>query len=260
MRRNFDLWERLHPGDEVRVLEQHDVDRVFADLGLAQGHLSPQVQANVLRTYLLVHEGGTWVDSTLLPTRGLHEWLPPLVEVQGFFAFRSEGDPNLVLQNWFLSGTKGHPLTTAWLAEYVDYFRTMRRWPSWKRAVAELRPWQLVQHRLALRRRDTLWFVDPARGRHCIFYPYAAHNYCLAWLLKKDAALRGLWEGVPAVWSTLPHALGRAAGDRETPESAFFGIAAEHFATSPVHKLNHRDPRFARLVQMVAERQGIELP
>ncbi|PLL13212.1 hypothetical protein C0V75_07335 [Tabrizicola sp. TH137] len=255
----FLLWEALNPGCKVTVLEKADADRILGTIGLRKDHLSPQVQANFVRTWLLANEGGVWVDSTLLPTRSLESWLPDLLDPAGFFAFSSSGDPNLVLQNWFLAARPENTLIQAWLANYADYFQSERRWPSWKRALYHGRPVDFIRHRLAVRRRDMTWFVDPARGRNCLFYPYAAHNYCLAQVLASRTDVRAIWNRVPFRTADLPLALGRSSQDPETPEDTFFKTVPEYLPLSPVHKLNHRDGRFSRIASMVAEINGISV-
>ena len=122
----FELWEELNPGSEFRVLENHDVNSILSELGANFSRMTPQVKANITRTYLLATYGGAWVDATLFPTKPLESWLTPELRREGFFAFRSTGRPELVLQNWFLYAAENNPLIKSWLSLYCDYFRIER--------------------------------------------------------------------------------------------------------------------------------------
>jgi hypothetical protein len=251
------VWEDLNPDRRLHVVEAAEADAILERLGVRQSRISPQVKADIVRSVLLKELGGVWVDSTLLPMVPLSKWLDDLLAVAGFFAFRSSGDPNLVLQNWFLASEANNPLMSRWCDFYVDYFRTPRYWATWKRAIYHIKVLDYIKHVGALRRRDTLWFVDPDRGRGCFFHPYAIHNYNLAYLLHTNAEIRGIWEQIPVRWNNLPQLAGRIAADPETPFDAFTSILREVLPHAPVHKLNHRDQRFNAIVTVARELLGL---
>ena len=253
VQKNLSLWEALHPNDTFHVVEQAECDRIIRDLGITNPRLTPQVQTDIVRTWLLATEGGVWVDSTLLPTQRLQDWLTDDLMAQGFFAFRSLGDPNLVLQNWFLASAPRNPLATNWLDNYIDYLRQNRIYPTWKRALWHRKWLQYQSYRRAMRSRDTLWTVEPGRGRDCPFIPYAAHNYNFALALKQNAELAAVWDKVPCRSAHIPQLLATLASDPETMDISLHSALPELLALAPVHKLNHRDPRFTRFAETVAE-------
>lgn len=244
----FDLWESLNPSSTFKVLENEEVDSILSEVGVVNSRMTPQVKANIARTYLLATYGGAWVDSTLLPTKPLEHWLVPDLRRQGFFAFHSTGRPELVLQNWFLYADKGNPLIKAWLEFYCDYFRVKRFPPNSKRIFFSRYALDYVRFNRAERHRDSLFFVDPERGRSCRMYPYAVHNFSLAYLLKTDERLTRLWAGVPTLFHVQPSLIGICSGDAETPDDVFCRLSLGLLPSSPVHKLNHRDARFAALI------------
>jgi hypothetical protein len=198
------------------------------------------------------------VDSTLLPTVPISTWLTPDLRAEGFFAFRSLGDPNLVLQNWFLFAEAGNPVIVAWLEIFADYFRSLRRFPTLKRALWHGAIGDYMRYRKAERARDTLWHVDPARGRDCVFYPYAVHNYNFAYLLRTRPDLLAIWDRVPRRIAQLPEQIGQVRRDPETTEQDFLAALPELLSVSPVHKLNHHDRMFEKVVAHVAA--GVDAP
>jgi hypothetical protein len=249
----FSLWEKLNPNYTLNVIEADEADEIINNLGIKQAKISPQVKTNLVRTYLLKVHGGVWVDSTLLPTKPLESWLFPDLFNEGFFAFRSSGAPELVLQNWFLCSEMNNPIIDGWLTTYVDYFQSPRYYPTWKRAIYHRKIIDFIKHKMALIRSDYLYFVEPDRGRKCSFYPYAAHNYNLKYLLNNRSDLAEIWQKVPTRYSTLPSMIGQWSKDTETPTDNFIELALEALPLSPVHKLNHQDKRFNRLIDKATE-------
>ena len=246
----FDRWEELNPDASFHVVEREEGSELISAEGIDPASLTPQVKANLIRTILLRDHGGTWVDATLLPTIPLANWLDPIMAKQDFFAFRSEGDPDLVLQNWFLASRQGSTIISLWAKYYIDYFREARRLYRRNGILASgLR----LTHYLAARQQYKIgqmtWFVDPKGGRKITFYPYAAHNYQLSHLLKQNKELRQLWDSGVSHWSVLPRLIGQMARDRDTPTSHFIEMAIEVLPHAPVHKLNHSDPRFQEIIK-----------
>ncbi|MEM8730054.1 MAG: capsular polysaccharide synthesis protein, partial [Pseudomonadota bacterium] len=213
--------------------------------------------ANVTRKHLLASHGGVWVDATLLPTQPLDQWLTDPILEQGFFAFRSGGDTNLVLQNWFLASDPGNELMVAWSERYANYFSSRRIFPTWKRCIRHGAPLQFIRYHRHLRARDTRWFADPNGGMDCPFYPYAISNYCFSQMLHEQPDLAKKWAKVPARWAFAPLAIGAASRDPETPPKNFFAAAEEMLSLAPVHKLNSRDERFVHLLQVAREVAGL---
>ncbi|WP_417585046.1 capsular polysaccharide synthesis protein [Nitrincola sp.] len=250
----FYLWEDLNPECDLHVVEQQEADDIISKLGCQQKVMTSQVKTNFVRTYLLAEYGGVWVDSTLLPIKPLRDWLKDDLTAQGFFAFHSSGAPELVLQNWFLFSEKNNPITVGWLECYKDYFMFPRYFPSLTRATYQLKFFDFLKYKVAMKNRDYMYFMDPDRGRSCSIYPYAAHNYNLKYLLDNNSDLSKMWGSVPKLYNTLPSMIGRWASDRETPDKVFIELALEALKISPVHKLNHRDVRFNELID-----QGLKL-
>lgn len=251
------LWEELNPDYTVNIIDTSDTQKILARFNINQPRITPQVTTDIARSVLLKEQGGVWVDATLLPTAPLSTWLPPLINPAGFFAFRSSGDPNLVLQNWFLASEMGNPLISKWCDFFVEYFQSTRYWPSWKRAAYHAKPLDYIKFRYNINNRNTLWFADPKQGRNCSFYPYAIHNYNLAYLLNNHPELQNIWNQVPSRWACLPQFIGSEAADRETPTKSFIHAMTDILPLSPVHKLNHRDTRFNQLISIVREQHQL---
>lgn len=253
IRKNFLLWERLNPDHSFHVIENKEAEEILDYLRIPQRDLSPQVITDLVRTFVLNKYGGAWVDSTLLPTMPISNWLTSELRSAGFFAFRSLGDPNLILQNWFLYADKNNPLIAGWLDIFGNYFQTLRRFPTIKRAIGNAHLVDYIRYKSAINRGDMLWFVDPNRGRDCIFYPYAVHNYNFAYMLKHSPDLQLIWNSVPRRMANLQFNISMIANDRDTPRDEFFHAASEVLWLSPVHKLTRHNPLFDNVVDMVNE-------
>jgi hypothetical protein len=248
VQRIFRLWEMFNPDWVVHIVEEEEAQALLASIGVQQDNLSPQIKADLVRLTLLAKRSGVWIDATLLPTTPLSSWLTKDLRSQGFFAFQSTGDPNLVLQNWFLYAAEGNPLIVEWLQAFAGYFSTQRIYPTWKRALYHLAVPEYLAFQDHIKRRDTAWFVDPAGGLNCRFYPYAVTNYVLARILQQRRDLQDMWLSVPKRTQMLPSLIGMMAGDPETTQQTFLSAAREALAVAPVHKLNYRDPRFLPLI------------
>ncbi|WP_165225362.1 capsular polysaccharide synthesis protein [Aquisphaera insulae] len=258
VQRIFRLWEDLNPDRRLHVIEDAEAESILDRVGVRQHKVTPQIKSDIIRLVCLKEHGGVWVDSTVLPMAPLSDWVDELTSPAGFFAFHSSGDPNLVLPSWFLSSSEANnPLVSHWCDLFVDYFRTPRCWANWKRAVYNVKIRDYIRFSMALRRRDTTWFVDPAQGRDCFFYPYMTICYTFAYLLKADHEVREIWERVPVRWHTLPALAGRAAADPETPAATLQKEICEILPHAPVHKLNHKDRRFDAVVTSARELLGL---
>lgn len=254
----FELWEQLNPGSEFKVLENDEVNSILGQLGANVSRMTPQVKANITRTYLLATYGGAWVDATLLPTRSLENWLTPELRREGFFAFRSTGRPELVLQNWFIYAEAENALINSWLSLYCDYFLVERFPQNSKRIFLTRHLFDYFRFKNAKNRQDFMYFIDSERGRSCRMYPYALHNYTLAYLLMTNKSLAELWGKVPVKFHIQPSLVGYSAADAETPDDTFLRLALDILPSSPVHKLNHRDERFENLIDQAKSNGLIE--
>jgi hypothetical protein len=244
----FQLWEDLNPDSKLHVLESEEVSSILHKLQVNTSQMTPQVKTNIARTYLLSEHGGVWVDSTLFPTRPLNTWLTSDLCREGFFAFRSSGRPSLILQNWFLYAKADNVLINTWLDFYVDYFKVQRFAPMSKKILFTRHFLDFFSFYFLKDRQDDLYFVDRDRGRKCRMYPYALHNFSLAYLLETDKELKNLWKNVPKLFNIKPSLIGSCSRDSETPDDTFLQLALDILPISPVHKLNHRDVRFIDLI------------
>lgn len=248
VRKIFHLWETLNPDYEVRVLEQKDTQQILERLGVNNQPLTPQVQTNFVRLYVLKKYGGVWADSTLLPTVPLGSWLPEKISQSGVFAFRSTGDPNLILQNWFIAAEAENPIICAWLDKYTEYFSTTRLFPRKRNIVTNFAYFDYLRYLRAMEKENKLWFIDKDKGANCRFYPYAAMNYCLAYILKNNTELQEVWKKVPTRFHPICTYLGELYRDQDTPDETLFEVAKSILPLAPLHKLNHSDKRWIKVL------------
>jgi len=244
----FDLWEKLNPSHELKVLESEQISEIINQLGINQMVITPQIKTDLVRLHLLKEHGGVWVDATLLPTMSLDKWLTSDLKRSGFFAFTSSGAPELVVQSWFLYAAPDNKLINEWLKLFVDYFRSPRYYATIKRAVYHCRIIDFMKYQKAIKNKDYLFFIDPKRGRDCSIYPYMVICYTLKYILETQSEIKQIWEATPKLYNRVPSMIGDWALDNDTPIETFIDLATDVLHFSPVHKLNHRDSRFGLLI------------
>lgn len=249
----FDLWERLNPDCNVKILEQEDVDAILSRLKVNTINMTPQVKTNMARLHLISTLGGVWVDATLLPTMPLMSWLTPQLRSNGFFAFRSTGEPELILQNWFLYSEKDNYFVENWLSSYCDYFKVQRFSAMSKRVILSRYAFDFIRYHRS-KNKDVMYFVNPSRGRSCRVYPYAVLNYNLSYLFDTDPSMKKYFDEVPRFYNARTGLIGHFANDKHTPKDVFLEVALDLLACSPVHKLDARDQRYGELIELASER------
>lgn len=208
----WDLWARMNPGWELRILEWADVADYFTAQGVDADRMSFNGVANIVRLAQLAEHGGVWVDAYTVPLRPLDSFLPPLMAA-GFFVYH---DPyrKRMSENWFIASCAGHPLATGWRDRMVQYWRTPRRPMRFRHELernakgAILRWWGRMLDRVqgvpSMRgpkriyepKRPT-WAVDVTRGGAGIVTPYFTLAYLFDLMLEQDAEARQIWAKMP---------------------------------------------------------------
>ncbi len=212
--RCWNLWTRMNPGWEVRILEWADVEARMSELGIHAANMSLNGIANIVRIDRLAEEGGVWVDAYTVPLRPLDNWLPALMP-SGFFAFHDPHRKRLSA-NWFLASIKAHSLSVAWRDEMIRYWRTPRR-PmrfsheldrSWKGKLTRLGGQMLdVVHQPISARgakriypiNNPVWAVSPNGGARFGIYPYFAMAMLFDRLIEDSETLRRDFADYPKI-------------------------------------------------------------
>ena len=120
-------WQVHNPDWELVVLDQTAADRILprsefsADMAIAH-------YADLLRTKLMLSEGGVWADATCLCTRPLDDWLPMIFAQTGFFALHRPG-PDRVISNWFLASKPQAEIPRIWLENSLAFWRERKKSP-----------------------------------------------------------------------------------------------------------------------------------
>ena len=118
-------WERMNPDWDVTVLDAAAAERALPRLGL-RGDISVQHYSDVLRTALLLREGGVWADATCLCAAPLAPWLGLVFQQADFFAFDRPGR-NRQLSNWFLASVPQGNLVRGWYRAQRAFWAPSRR-------------------------------------------------------------------------------------------------------------------------------------
>jgi hypothetical protein len=250
----LELWEELHPGYRFRVIERDEAMAMLDGRGLRLDGLGLEKIANLVRIDVLAREGGVWVDATLLPVRPLGTWFHGVLDSAGFFAFRDPGKDRIVC-NWFLFSEAGHPLATNWRDWMFDFYKTPRKrlGAVGYRSCRSLR--DVLVMREARRPHDPLWYVDPDRGRSNPISPYFAMHYNFAEMLRRNPDLQALWDAVP-YRSGLPPFFVKRAVER-LGEAQAGPAVAEMLTLAPIHKVTHKDRRFAGVLPIALDLVGL---
>lgn len=216
IRKCWDLWARMNPDWDLRILEWSDVESQMQEFGVTYDKMSFTEISNVTRLYSLATHGGIWVDAYTVPLVPLDEWLPPLVS-GGFFTYH---DPyrKRMAETWFIATQARHPLISTWCDYLVDYWKTARRPMRSKReldntakgALARLqgRAMDAIQGPLSARGRkhiyqpkDPNWSVSANGGGKYPIYPYFALAMLFDLMLTENEDHFKLWRQYPKITS-----------------------------------------------------------
>lgn len=208
----WDLWARMNPGWELRILEWEDIRPLLEEHGVDGNLMSFTGISNIVRLAGLTEHGGIWVDAYTVPLRPLETYLPPLMET-GFFAYH---DPyrKRMAETWFLGAVAGNPLVRGWRDKMLEYWRIPRRPMRFKRELdcgtkGEIlrfigRVQDRVQGPLSIRGpkriyqpKDPNWAVDVKRGGAGIVTPYFTCAMLFDLLLEEQPELRADWGKMP---------------------------------------------------------------
>lgn len=212
IKRCWDLWARMNPNWDLRILEWEDVASDFEEFGVDGSKMSFNGVANIVRLHCLATQGGVWVDAYTVPLRPLDAFLPPLMTT-GFFAYHDPYRKRLS-ENWFLAADKDNALVTGWRDKMVEYWRIPRRPMRFRRELdrgtkgdlARLAGHVLdaIQGMPSMRSgkriyqpKDPKWAVDVTRGGGGRVTPYFTLAMLFDLLLEERPDLWREWETMP---------------------------------------------------------------
>jgi len=159
-------------------------------------------RSDVIRTQLLLRNGGVWADPTVWFTGSMDKWLSARMNA-GLFLFRRPGRDRLI-SNWFIAAQPGNPLLARLYDELCRYWRendfetigfTRRRGVN---IVA-----RILNRNLRL---PQIWLSRPLRSlfRHA---PYMVYHYLFAKVVRTDPRCAAIWAETPRESADAPHRL-----------------------------------------------------
>jgi mannosyltransferase OCH1-like enzyme len=118
-------WTDMNPGWDVVLLDGAAAHRVLPRAGL-RADISVNHYSDILRTELLVREGGVWADATCLCAAPLDHWIGMVFQQADVFAFDRPGRDRAV-STWFLASVPRAPLMCRWNEDQKAYWAPPRR-------------------------------------------------------------------------------------------------------------------------------------
>jgi hypothetical protein len=217
VRLNFSRWATLNPHYRLRILDRKDVDLLLRGSGLPIDTLAPQALSDILRTRLLLDEGGIWADASVFPIRPLDEWIPGILTRSGFFAFERPG-PDRLISSWFLASTPANLILRELWKEIGRYWS---------------KPRQLLRGIPA----DPMACVSPEGAAASDSYPYYWFHYLFQHLVENRPEVAALWSDCVKSPAELPSRLQRLFKENKRPGEQDIMQAA---AAAPLQKLSWR--------------------
>ena len=120
-------WRKHHPDYEIVMLtkENYFSYTTIPDYIASNPifNASPQHFSDLIRIYVLAEHGGVWIDSTVILSGPMENWLfPDEKEFSGFYLGGfTKHTP--VIENWFIACKKGSPFVQKWKEEYIQICR-----------------------------------------------------------------------------------------------------------------------------------------
>ena len=110
-------WKQFNPDYTVINLDRHTLPH-YLDTSLLKNLQDKTGMSDIIRILLLNQHGGVWVDSTVLCTKPLNDWLP-----EGMFAFHRPSAQHRVA-SWFLSAPTNDYIIDTWCQYTINYWRS----------------------------------------------------------------------------------------------------------------------------------------
>lgn len=124
---SIDSWKRHNPGWKLILWDERTANAVVDRSTLPEG-VKTTPYSDMLRTALLMRQGGVWADATVLCMRPLDHWLPVIMAQCDFFAFSGPGTDREI-GSWFLaSRPNSYVVTALWRA--VTAYWNRRKTPT----------------------------------------------------------------------------------------------------------------------------------
>jgi hypothetical protein len=124
----IDNWKRLNPDYNIIVLNEENIINYIDSFPKNYDILIHQHKSDYIRTYILYHYGGIWIDNTIILKTNLNEIfdfnIRDKLQIFNFYAcsriLKNKSMRNMYFSNCFMcSLDKNNELIKAWLNNYI---------------------------------------------------------------------------------------------------------------------------------------------
>ena len=129
----LEKWGKLNPTWNTIILDSNSISDYLPEyeeiVGQAKHKRAWVHHGDLVRLLLLKKYGGVWSDASVYPMTPLDEWLEPVINRTGFFAYRfSPQNQNRETASWFLAVNQPHhQLINAWCDKFMDTFINLKK-------------------------------------------------------------------------------------------------------------------------------------
>ena len=228
----IDRFYQFHPEWTIYLLDKDSVHDFIEPVPLtsyAQENISIAHWSDLIRTQLLVKNGGVWADPTVYFMKPLDEWLPDYMD-SGLFMFHRPGRDRII-SNWFIAANRENILLEKVYTELIDFWNSYRFLNFNGDDTLQKQLNRIINRNLWLPR---IWFSGIFQK---VFrrFPYMVYHYKCYDVIRKYSESQKIYKTMPKYNADWPHKVQRMGMLAElTNESKEFFMETE----IPLFKLN----------------------
>ena len=235
-------WQRHNPTWDINLLDAATIGKkIELPAALKTLQLPLPALSDVIRIYLLKKYGGVWADATLWCTRPLDDWIEPVCDHSGFFAYDKPG-ADRPISSWFLAASTDCRIVDLWHSAVRHLLAKTQAYAHYHKRFGDKQEGKLINalsnlclNYLLLRFKygNLLTSTSENPGSDNYFW----FHYLFGRLLEQNSEFHQLWTSTPKISADGPHLLQHLGLMNTITDRADFVINNKF---SNVFKLTHR--------------------